>query len=43
MKTNMLGDFHASKENVSPNFLQEFETKPTVKQVSPLSAEKQNP
>jgi len=43
MKTNMLGDFHASTENVSPNSLQEFETKPTVKQVSPLSAEKQNP
>jgi len=40
MKTSILGDFHASKENVSPNFLQEFETKPPVQQVSPVSAEK---
>ena len=42
MKTSILGDFHASKENVSPNFLQEFETKPPVQQVSPVSAEKKS-
>jgi hypothetical protein len=31
------------KKMFLPNFLQEFETKPPVKQVSPVSGEKQNP